>query len=85
MAGPRMEPMPTFLFLDIDGVLLPFGDNVPALKPGTLFDEGCLRSLSQLLAAPLPQGASAQVVLSSTWRARVAGYTTTWHETNPKP
>lgn len=70
MAGPRMEPMPTFLFLDIDGVLLPFGDNVPALKPGTLFDEGCLRSLSQLLAAPLPQGASAQVVLSSTWRAR---------------
>jgi hypothetical protein len=66
----RMEPRPTIVFLDVDGVLLPFGDNIPALSQGILFDEACLRSLSHLLAAPLPQGASAQLVLSSTWRAR---------------
>ena len=60
------------IFLDIDGVLLPFGDEAPQLPPGTLFNERSLASLSQLLAAPLPGGARAQLVLSSTWRARQA-------------
>ena len=64
--------MATIVFLDIDGVLLPFGDSVSAVEPPALFPDTCLGALSRLLAAPLPGGATPEVVLSSTWRARPA-------------
>jgi len=67
-----MTARPTLVFLDIDGVLLPFGDGVAAIEPPAILSDGCLGALSQLLAAPLPGGAAAEVVLSSTWRARPA-------------
>ena len=58
------------VFLDIDGVLLPFGSNAAAVEPPALFDDACLSALSALLAAPLP--CEPRLVLSSTWRAQPA-------------
>jgi hypothetical protein len=51
---------PGFLFLDIDGVLLPFGDGAAG---GFEFPRRCLDALARVVSA-----ASPQVVLSSTWR-----------------
>lgn len=48
------------VFLDMDGVLLPFGNGA---HPGPNFPDECLTALSRLLEA-----SGAQIVLSSTWR-----------------
>ena len=53
------------VFLDIDGVLLPFGENVPVVPAGALFPDECLHALSELLRI-----SNGEVVLSSTWRAQ---------------
>ncbi len=53
--------MPPIIFLDIDGVLVPFGDNVPMYP---VFLPRCVDSLKSIFAA-VP---TARVVFSSTWR-----------------
>lgn len=54
------------LFLDMDGVLLPFGDNVNSSLEKKLFPDETLAALS-LILAELP---NTVIVLSSTWRVR---------------
>jgi hypothetical protein len=53
--------IPPIIFLDIDGVLVPFGNNVPMYP---VFLPRCVEALKFILAG-LP---SAKVVFSSTWR-----------------
>ncbi|GAX18333.1 hypothetical protein FisN_23Hh227 [Fistulifera solaris] len=53
------------IFLDIDGVLLPF-PNPPVSTCGAIFPDATLHALSQILNA-VPD---ALLVLSSTWRAQ---------------
>lgn len=53
--------MAPIIFLDIDGVLVPFGDNVPMYP---VFLPRCVEVLKSILSA-VP---SAKVVFSSTWR-----------------
>ena len=57
---------PAVVFLDIDGVLLPFGPGVSAAPadPARQFPSRCLGALSRLLEV-----SGARLVLSSTWRA----------------
>lgn len=62
MADSLRYPAAPFLFLDIDGVLLPFGDGVTDVGTHE-FPRRCLDALAQIVAACAPQ-----VVLSSTWR-----------------
>jgi hypothetical protein len=68
MAVVKKRPAPrglTLVFLDIDGVMLPFGDDLPAVKPPSLFPQACLSALSCILSGV----GDAELVLSSTWRA----------------
>jgi len=54
-----------FVLLDIDGVLLPFGDGVSNDDDSNFdFKESCLSALSKIISAT-----AATIVLSSTWRA----------------
>ena len=62
MADALPQPI---VFLDIDGVLLPFGDDVADVPENHLFPDRCLAALSLLLAE-----SGACIVLSSTWRAQ---------------
>ena len=54
------------IFLDIDGVLLPFPQDSSAKKPKRLFPDETLRAFSRLLHFAV----GAKIVLSSTWRVR---------------
>lgn len=58
----QLESARTLLFLDIDGVLLPFGEHVVESESHE-FPRRCLDALAQVCAACAPR-----VVLSSTWR-----------------
>lgn len=58
---PRERPV---VFLDIDGVLLPFGDGAPTLDSPERFPDAALAALSCIIEAT-----AARIVLSSTWRA----------------
>lgn len=53
---------PKWLFLDVDGVLLPFGQGVED-SPAHTFPARCLDALARIMRASAPR-----VVLSSTWR-----------------
>ena len=64
------------IFLDIDGVLLPF-PNSEKSSCGAIFPDDCLAALSQILFA-FPD---ARLILSSTWRAQPSCWklsTTQW-------
>ena len=78
----RREPEPAaseqpLIFLDIDGVLAPFGGRAPPGPPAQRaakldadaafapFDERCVERLAAIVAAT-----DATIVLSSSWRAR---------------
>ena len=56
------------LFLDIDGVLLPFPDAPDEIGEGRLFPNEPLAALSKILIAF--QEGSVELVLSSTWRVK---------------
>ena len=53
-----------YVFLDVDGVLLPFGDGVPDWQNGDALPDATLEALSFVL-----ERTGATIVLSSTWRA----------------
>lgn len=60
------DARPPFLFLDVDGVLLPFGEGAQERPESTAcgrFPEPCLVGLARIMRAAQPH-----VVLSSTWR-----------------
>ncbi|KAJ8603283.1 hypothetical protein CTAYLR_006949 [Chrysophaeum taylorii] len=51
------------LFLDIDGVLVPFG-GLTVADPAAPFDDECVRRLARIISRT-----GAKIVLSSTWRS----------------
>lgn len=56
------------MFLDIDGVLLPFGGDTAALDEPTAMAR-CMAALAELIsAAASSSGRQPRVVVSSTWR-----------------
>jgi HAD domain in Swiss Army Knife RNA repair proteins len=62
---------PVVIFLDVDGVLLPFGDaprsaTISSQTEGSIFPDSCLSAFSTILSA----FHNPRVVLSSTWRVR---------------
>jgi HAD domain in Swiss Army Knife RNA repair proteins len=62
---------PVLIFLDVDGVLLPFGDaprtaTTSSQTEGSIFPDSCLAAFSTILSA----FHNPCVVLSSTWRVR---------------
>lgn len=59
----NFQMLRAFVLLDIDGVLLPFGDGVSDDSDFD-FKESCLGALSKIINAT-----KATIVLSSTWRA----------------
>ena len=64
-SGDRNQPQQVVIFLDIDGVLLPF----PAAQQPSLFPKSTMHALQRLLVATnFPH--ECQIVLSSTWRVR---------------
>jgi hypothetical protein len=58
------------IFLDVDGVILPFGDGVPIgpMTEGSLFPDSCLAALTFIAS----KFSKAAFVLSSTWRVKEA-------------
>ena len=75
-AAPAPAPAPTaartLIFLDIDGVLAPFGGHDPPPRPEikeifATFAPACVARLAALVAA-----SGAEIVLSSSWRASPA-------------
>ena len=65
MTTAHRRPGHILIFLDIDGVLLPFPERNES-SCGALFPDDCMAALSSILEA-LPH---ARLVLSSTWRAK---------------
>jgi hypothetical protein len=68
---PKSDELPSVvIFLDVDGVILPFGDNLPVTTTtdGSLFPDSCLAALT-LIASEF---SNVQLVLSSTWRVRAS-------------
>ena len=62
----------TVIFLDIDGVLLPFGNNNEKKEQSCsgLFPDRTLEALSKLFVVPHDSPNKIALVLSSTWRVR---------------
>jgi hypothetical protein len=56
------------IFLDVDGVILPFGDAVPiaTTTEGSLFPDSCLAALTHITS----KFSDVRLVLSSTWRVQ---------------
>jgi HAD domain in Swiss Army Knife RNA repair proteins len=57
------------VFLDIDGVLLPFPNSTESTC-GAIFPDDCLAALSTILATCPTTSSSMELILSSTWRSQ---------------